>query len=220
VYRLDVADHLNTVKTESADDSAEAPYKARYHHGALREALIAAGESILEERGVEKFSLREAARRAGVSAGAPAHHFGDARGLMTAIAVRAYDQLTAALTTAEEAAGPERDARVRAQGVAYVRFAWSHRAKFDLMWRRALLDLENAELNEAANAAFGALGRAIGAPSGEVEASSDPCAPEGPPPSSIAAWSIVHGYARLALDGAFDPWTPGLLDGVLDRLDV
>ena len=51
-----------------------------YHHGALRPALIAAAEAVIAERGVDGFSLRETARRAGVSPAAPAHHFGDARG--------------------------------------------------------------------------------------------------------------------------------------------
>ena len=58
----------------------------KYHHGDLRAALLAAAEAELAERGVEAFSLRQVAKRAGVSHAAPAHHFGDAQGLLTALA--------------------------------------------------------------------------------------------------------------------------------------
>lgn len=69
--------------------------EAPYHHGALRDALLAAAESVLNESGLEGFTLRECARRAGVSHGAPAHHFGDARGLLSAFAAQSFDQLEA-----------------------------------------------------------------------------------------------------------------------------
>ena len=69
-----MTDDLNSVKTPLSEN-------ATYHHGALRTALLAAAEALIEERGLDRFSLRETARRAGVSPAAPAHHFGDARGL-------------------------------------------------------------------------------------------------------------------------------------------
>ncbi|MDQ4087902.1 MAG: TetR/AcrR family transcriptional regulator, partial [Pseudomonadota bacterium] len=70
-----MADHLDSVK--SAEEARA------YHHGSLRKALVEAAEAVIAERGVDRFSLREAARRAGVSAAAPAHHFRDSRGLLT-----------------------------------------------------------------------------------------------------------------------------------------
>ena len=177
-------DDLNSVKSERA-----------YHHGALRPALIAAAEAVLEERGTHGFSLREAARRAGVSAAAPAHHFGDASGLLTAVAAGAFRDLGDALEAAEAAGG--REARIRAQGLAYVRFALANRARFDLMWRAALLDRDNPDYAQAAARAFLLLDRAV---RGE-EATEAPGGPETAP--SIACWSMVHGFARLALDGGF-----------------
>ena len=78
-----------------------------YHHGALRAALIEAAEALLREDGIESFSLRECARRAGVSHAAPAHHFGDARGLLTACAAAGFNQLADAM---------ERDAAAAGQG--------------------------------------------------------------------------------------------------------
>src|SRR6266480_4541178 len=68
-----------------------------YHHGDLQEALIAATEAILADHGAERFTLREAARRAGVSPAAPSHHFGNAPGLLTEVAIRGYDELAATL---------------------------------------------------------------------------------------------------------------------------
>jgi AcrR family transcriptional regulator len=64
-----------------------------YHHGALREALVEAAEALIREQGLEAFTLRECARRAGVSHAAPAHHFGDARGLLTACAAAGMERL-------------------------------------------------------------------------------------------------------------------------------
>ena len=92
----------------------------RYHHGALREALIDATESLLAEKGPESFSLREVARRAGVSPAAPAHHFGDASGLLTVVATLGFEGLAAALREAEARGGRDPRARLREQGAAYV----------------------------------------------------------------------------------------------------
>src|SRR5271169_5782294 len=135
-----MSDDLDAVKIKS------------YHHGALRPALIAAGEAVLAERGLEGFSLRETARRAGVSASAPAHHFGDARGLLTAIAELALRDLTEELEVA--AREPVRSDRLKKLATAYVQFAVRQRARFDLMWRSTLLDPDNREFREAQARAF------------------------------------------------------------------
>ena len=65
-----------------------------YHHGDLRQAMIEAAEAVLAEKGVGGFTLRECARRAGVSPAAPAHHFGNLVGLLTAIATLGFDDLS------------------------------------------------------------------------------------------------------------------------------
>jgi AcrR family transcriptional regulator len=200
-----MSDDLNSVKSTRA-----------YHHGALRPALIAAAEAVLEERGTHGFSLRETARRAGVSPAAPAHHFGDASGLLTAVAAGAFRDLGDALEVAAAGGG------VRAQGLAYVRFALANRARFDLMWRAALLDRNDADYAAAANRAFLLLDGAV---RGGEAAVQSPAGPETAP--SIACWSMVHGFARLALDGGFgtepgaaEAAVEGLLPAVLDHLAV
>jgi AcrR family transcriptional regulator len=202
-------DDLNSVKSERA-----------YHHGALRPALIAAAEAVLAERGVKGFSLREAARRAGVSAAAPAHHFGDAAGLLTAVAAGAFRDLGDSLEAAGSAGN--REALIRAQGLAYVRFALANRARFDLMWRAALLNRDDPEYAAAAARAFLLLDRAVRGGEGTAQAPGGP----GTAPS-IACWSMVHGFARLAIDGEFgteagaaEAAAEALLPAVLDHLAV
>lgn len=208
-------DDLDSVKSEQPDGRS-------YHHGALRPALIAAAEAVIAERGLDRFSLRETARRAGVSPAAPAHHFRDVRGLLTAIAAQAFADLAEALEAANAKAGPDREARIKAQGKAYVAFALDRPARFDLMWRKALLDNGDPELARQGDRAFDTLDRITreaGAPS------AGPGDPALAP--SIAAWSLVHGFARLAIDGVFgaepdaaEAAAQSLLPLVLDHLRV
>lgn len=208
-------DDLNSVKTD-------APSR-RYHHGALRQELLAAAEAVIAERGLDGFSLRETARRAGVSPAAPAHHFGDARGLLTALATDAFRRFGDALEKAGAAVpGAGRTERLRAQGIAYVDFALAQPALFDLMWRKPLLDGDDPAFRAAGERAFDLLDRLARGESAKGAENDDAAlAP------SIAAWSIVHGFARLALDGAFGT-APGdaarardrLLPEVLRHLDV
>ncbi len=189
----------------SDQNSVKIKSSRSYHHGALREALLAAGEQVLAERGIDGFSLRETARRAGVSPSAPAHHFKDTRGLLTAIAATAFAELADALEGASPPGTP-RGERIRLQGVAYVDFALARRAKFDLMWRAVLLDHDDPALQEAGRRAFLALDQAVRRDS----AAAEPGSPETLP--SIACWSLVHGFARLAIDGAF-----GIEEGAAER---
>jgi len=210
-----MSDNLDSVKSEASDGRA-------YHHGALRPALIAAAEAVISERGLDRFSLRETARRAGVSAAAPAHHFKDVRGLLTAIAAQAFADLADALAAATTGAGPGRDARIKAQGMAYVAFALDRPARFDLMWRKALLDHEDPQLIDSSSRAWQMLDDATRGPGSPHSGPLDPAlAP------STAAWSIVHGFARLAIDGAFGPEPDAaeralriMLPLVLDHLHV
>ena len=204
-------DDLNSVKTTRT-----------YHHGDLRAALLEAAESLIAERGVDRFSLRETARRAGVSPAAPAHHFGDARGLLTALAAEAFVRFGETLEAAA-AEGVNRQERIRAQGLAYVRFALAERAKFDLMWRYALIDRADPDYVSAARRAFVLLDRAVrGDDAAAYQAPWDPVLSP-----SIACWSVVHGFARLAIDGAFgtendaaERAADALLPAVLGHLDV
>jgi AcrR family transcriptional regulator len=193
-----------------------------YHHGDLRATLLAAAENLLAEKGVEGFSLRETARRAGVSSGAPKHHFHDVRALLTAVATLAFDELADRLEAASAEHSMDRATRIHRQGVAYVRFALEQRARFDLMWRVALLDMADAERRRAGDRAFAALDHLIRGKDAPALEHGDPrMAP------SIACWSMVHGFARLAIDGTFgleadaaERAASALLPAVLGHLTV
>jgi AcrR family transcriptional regulator len=171
----------------------------RYHHGNLREALIAAAEGILAREGPDALTLRAAARAAGVSHAAPAHHFGDLKGLLTELAAVGFERLAARVR------GARRDgANVRSHmGRAYVAFARENPALFQLMFRSHALDQTSPRLRDASSGAFASFAGAI-APGQSV--------PSDVEPGDIAraatvarAWSLVHGFAVLSVDGRLKP---------------
>ncbi len=171
-----------------------------YHHGALQEALIEGAEALIAERGVDGFTLREAARRAGVSPAAPAHHFGDAAGLLTEIALRGYQELGRTLAAASARPGADPRERLREQGIAYVRFALAFPGRFKLMSRKDKLR-DDARLHAAAIAALAEFERALRAYAG---APADAPIDRATFAALIGAWSTVHGFANLALEGRFE----------------
>ncbi len=169
--------------------------RGEYHHGALRQALLEAAESLLLESGLESFSLRECARRAGVSHGAPAHHFGDAMGLLTALATVGFERLAQRMQQGADAAGSDATRRLLAVGRAYIGFALDHPAHFRLMFRCDRHDPRDPALQQAGAAAAQALAWALSAALQErgvaENAMQERC---------LLAWSAVHGLATLTLD--------------------
>ena len=159
-----------------------------YHHGDLRRALMAATIELLAERGPSALSLREVARRAGVSHAAPTHHFGDKAGLLAAVAADGYRLLAAALRDAHERTGQFLEV-----GVAYVGFAVSHQAHFEVMFRPDLYRADDPDL-AAARAAAGAL---LYPPAAAASGTRGRRATD----AGVAAWSLVHGLATLWLNG-------------------
>ncbi|WP_405427336.1 TetR/AcrR family transcriptional regulator [Micromonospora sp. NBC_00617] len=155
-----------------------------YHHGDLRRALLAAALDAIEEVGPTALSLRDLARRAGVSHAAPAHHFSDKAGLLTALAAQGFDLLAQMLS----AAGDD----LLTAGVAYVDFAVGHRAHFEVMFRPELYRADDAELIAARERAGAALRSGVAA----LPAGGDPNR------DALAAWSIAHGFATLWLANA------------------
>ncbi|MFG3703775.1 TetR/AcrR family transcriptional regulator [Micromonospora sp. NPDC047670] len=158
-----------------------------YHHGDLRRALLAAAVQVIEESGPAALSLRDLARRAGVSHAAPAHHFGDKAGLLTALAAEGFELLAEALRGADDLLG---------SGVAYVDFAVGHRAHFEVMFRPDLYRGDAEELVAARQRAGDALRAGVAGLPEERPTAADP---QG---DALAAWSIVHGFATLWLAGA------------------
>ena len=151
-----------------------------YHHGDLPAALLRAAAKTLEKRGPAALSLRETARRAGVSHNAPYRHFPDREALLAALAAEGFGMLGERL----------RGQPGRAMGEAYVRFALEQPQRFRLMFGGLLPMAKYPELRAAAQGAHQAL----------VEAFKELPRPE---LAAAAAWSLVHGLSHLLLDGHF-----------------
>jgi len=164
-----------------------------YHHGALRAAVLAAAVEVISESGPAAVSMRDLARRAGVSHAAPAHHFGDKAGLLTALAADGFELLADAL----ERAGSDGGSFLEV-GVAYVGFAVDHRAHFEVMYRPDLYHQDDPAVVAARQRGARALYGGAGTLPTEV-AGADTLV------TGVAAWSLVHGFATLWLNGNLPP---------------
>lgn len=166
-----------------------------YHHGDLRDALIRAADELLAERGLEGFTLRETARRAGVSPAAPSHHFGGTAGLLTEVAALGWAELARRLAIAGDTGSTAE--RLKAQGIAYVRFAVEFPGRFHLMFRHDMLLRDQPSLDRATGEAWNALERTVRALSGQKEGEELDAEGEA---MLIGIWSTAHGFAHLTLD--------------------
>jgi len=172
---------------------------APYHHGALRDALLKAAETVLERDGLQGLTLRAVAREAGVSHAAPTHHFGDLTGLVSELAATGFRQFNAAMAAAPRLGGPDSLENARARLVAYIAYARAHPGMYGLMFRTERLDMTRPSLRDAANAAFAGLAGAIGASRHEHISEQALSLEQG---AAIArAWSMIHGFTMLLLDG-------------------
>ncbi len=191
----------DTARLARSDESA------RYHHGALRDALLEAAGRVLERDGLAGLTLRAVAREAGVSHAAPTHHFGDLTGLVSELAAIGFRQFNAAMAAADASAtAPLEKAMARAR--AYVAYAQAHPGMYGVMFRTERLDMTRPSLHEAAEASFAGLAGTIGV--NRQEQISKEALSLGQAADIARAWSLVHGFTTLLLDGR--------LSDILDRL--
>ncbi|MCK1394877.1 TetR-like C-terminal domain-containing protein [Bradyrhizobium sp. 1] len=205
--RTETARVARTPKKASATPSrparrpAAAKAETPYHHGALREALLEAAERVLERDGLSGLTLRAVAREAGVSHAAPTHHFGDLTGLLSELAAVGFRQFNAAMASSCDAATTPL-ARALARPKAYVAYAQAHPGMYGIMFRTERLDYSRPSLNEAAEASFAGLANAIGMMRQEQISGDALTLNQG---AAIArAWSMVHGFTMLLLDGRLE----------------
>ncbi len=185
-----------------------------YHHGDLPTALRSAAAELVAERGPTGFSLREVARRAGVSHGAPAHHFGSSKGLLTSVATEGFQTLIDAFDDAVVGLDDPVD-RLAAIGKAYVNTALNYPGHFGVMCHDELVDSDDEAFAEVAGGAYLRLVglitelRDIHNPDLDVDA------------AATMAWSAVHGLATVSgsLAGVAEKTgtTTGPLDELLDK---
>src|SRR5215813_10346424 len=172
-----------------------------YHHGALREALLLAAERVLERDGLAGLTLRAVAREAGVSHAAPTHHFGDLTGLVSELAAIGFRQFNAAMADACPPDLPH-PGKGLARARAYVGYAKAHPGMYGLMFRTERLDYSRPSLHEAAEASFAGLASAIAASRHEHIQKEALTLDQA---AAIArAWSLVHGFTMLMLDGRLE----------------
>lgn len=172
-----------------------------YHHGSLRTDLLAAAAEAVATEGVAAVSLRKLARELGVTHAAPRHHFGDKRGVITALAAEGYRLLAERLT----AAGDD----FLEAGVAYVRFALEHPGHFAVMYQADLVDDSDGALLTARAATRTAL---LVATAAHARATGrDLTGDHGNefmPPLALLGWAAAHGLSQLASIGALGPAAP------------
>jgi AcrR family transcriptional regulator len=172
-----------------------------YHHGDLHDALLAAAERVLERDGLPGLTLRAVAREAGVSHAAPTHHFGDLTGLLSELAAIGFRRFNEAMIAANNTeTHPLMKAMARAK--AYVAYAQARPGMYGLMFRTERLDMKRPSLHEAATASFEGLATAVGLSRNEKLTGETLEALSLDQAAAIArAWSLVHGFTTLLLDG-------------------
>ncbi len=158
----------------------------QYHHGNLRRAVLDGALAAIAEHGPGALSLRDVARRAGVSHAAPAYHFGDKSGVLTAIAAEGFELLAAVTSAAGERSGSLVEG-----GMAYISFALEHPAHYAVMFRPDLYNPNDETLVRARTAGTDVLTqavyRALGPEADEAEVVG----------GVVASWSFAHGFASL-----------------------
>jgi len=163
-----------------------------YHHGDLKKALLDAGEAILSQKGPEGISLREIARTCNVSQTAPYRHFANKNALLSAIADRAFEEFGNKLRVAgKNQSNPS--AKLRKLGEAYVDYGLTYPHRLRLMFgrdRAVAGDRDKPSVTE--NSAFSQLEDTVTELLREDPASVKT--------TTIAAWSLVHGFTMLILN--------------------
>lgn len=167
--------------------------KTEYHHGDLKRALMTAASELLEEVGYEGFTLRKCAARAGVSPSAPAHHFKDAAGLLSSLAIEGFQSLSSKLRAAFLRSQEETGSPCMAVALEYLRFAKSQPALYKVMFG-SNLDAENPDLKAASEANFENVHMSVSEilPNKSREEINA---------TSLRMWSSVHGLSMLLIDG-------------------
>lgn len=172
------------------------PRPKPYHHGNLRETLLESAVQLIAEAGPAGFTLREVARRAGVSHNAPYRHFRDRDDLMAAVSAQGFRELTQAMLRAAAGKSGALD-RLKLAGLAYVAFALRRPEHFTVMFDAPVsVRTGHPDCAQAAEQAFGTLVNLVKNSQDEaLLRSGDPLE------FALLAWSMVHGVAKLAITG-------------------
>ena len=188
--------------------------KRDYHHGDLSNALVEAAARLMVERGIGSVSLREIARKAGVSHAAPYHHFGNKSELLAAVAEEGFKRFDTYQVRALRGAPKDPMQKLKALGHAYVRFAIAHPTFFRIMFRYDIKETDrHFSLGAVAKRTFDRLLNTVCESLKKENKTVDPML------ASIRAWALVHGLATLWLDGRLNkmPEAKEMIDKIIDQ---
>ena len=188
-----------------------APARSSYHHGNLRESLLAEAVRVIAAEGVENVSIRQLAKNLGVSAAAPFRHFADRKALLTAVAEQATTRLGEAVAQALQQAQAQVQAQspwqqLLAVGQAYLRWAQANPTHFLVVSDRRLIDYTGSEPMQQANDRIrermqGLLAQAAAcAGNGQDQAADDTAL------AMLMMRAMVYGLARMQTDGHLAEW--------------
>lgn len=192
-----------------------------YHHGNLRQAVIDTALQLADESGDERISLREVARRIGVSSGAPFRHFADHGALMAAIAEEATVRLRLMVERDQHVSAPAAIERLRAMGHSFLAWAQQHPTSFRLVSARRLYDF-NASTTLTTH--FQAVRERTISLVRQAQAEGDLDRHVAPERLALMLRSAVYGMARMHVDGQLGQWgvpdrsAAGELQATLDAL--
>ena len=180
--------------------------KAAYHHGDLKNTLLDAADELLRRDGLQGFTMRACARLANVSHAAPAHHFGDINGLLTAIAARGYERLLAILQGKLQLIIGDLHEEIYATSVAYVEFAEAYPEHFRIMFRKDLVADNMGSPRDLVLETFTELTNVILRQRGEPEISLGDELYLNVKGTEVISdificWSYIHGYSHLRIEG-------------------
>ena len=192
---------------------SDATTKRKYHHGNLRQVLLEAAEAELIERGPDKFSLRGVAKRAGVSHSAPAHHFGDVDGLLTALATVSFTRFDAHMRIKSDEAPNDPKARLVAIGEGYIEYAKNNHAMFDMQFGSDRINRCNEEAQKAAALSYECLTEHVDAVLAQKGARLSEY-----PDSPHAYWALAHGLANLFTAKSSDNMPPSQRENLDERI--
>ncbi len=183
--------------------------RERYHHGDLRAHLIETVRQLVEEKGVEGFSISEASRRAGVSSAAPYKHFCDKDEIVRAVALEGMERLGDAMRVAADSHDMENFAKLNALGASYVRFAREEPGVFRLMFGITETHGKDEEMIACGHRAYGTLLEVVAAYLGPEAEEEDVLN------RSYMLWSFVHGHSFLEIDGKVEASKVGASEDAL-----
>ena len=189
-------------RSPSAISRLPKPEKRGYHHGDLRRALLDATVQLIEEQGLEAVSVREVARRTGVSPGAPFRHFENRTALLTAVAEVAQERLMQAVGESlpdEAKADPLQ--MFRAIGIGFLRWAFANPTHFQVISARASIEFDRPTLRDRNDELRARMNQLL-----NQAAAKGRLRPGDVSRLVLGGRALVYGLARMHLDGQFPSW--------------